>query len=292
MSSARPLIFRGNDVEGFIKSIRRQAFQSDKLEDDQWIANYAATCLGGEAFKWYSSLEPEIRSNWRMLEEKLLERFTPPTEGVVEEAPVLPPLPQPTPRVGRVRIIAEDLTHSGYLDRELSIVNHQFMLTERPSQALSVKLEPVKGGFYRARATNAGSGEAFVGITWEEEPDISHGSAQYGYLPPDSKGPNPANTFIHINSSAAFAAVKEHLFYIKTPHESSSTWGKGPTQVDCWRETPEGRLIICYQKDGMAYPLDLASNGRRRLRVVADLAAYNEVHGGQWLKSYLVIEPL
>ncbi|KAG8987995.1 hypothetical protein FRB90_003025, partial [Tulasnella sp. 427] len=208
--------------------------------------------------------------NWRMLEEKLLERFTPPTEGVVEEAPVLPPLPQPTPRVGRVRIIAEDLTHSGYLDRELSVVNHQFMLTERPSQALSVKLEPVKGGFYRARATNAGSGEAFVGITWEEEPDITHGSAH----------------------SAAFAAVKEHLFYIKTPHESSSTWGKGPTQVDCWRETPEGRLIICYQKDGMAYPLDLASNGRRRLRVVADLAAYNEVHGGQWLKSYLVVEPL
>ncbi|KAG8945307.1 hypothetical protein FRC00_010164, partial [Tulasnella sp. 408] len=83
MSTARPVIFRGNDVEGFIKSIRRQAFQSDKLEDDQWIANYAATCLGGDALKWFSSLEPEARGNWKILEEKLLERFTPPTEGVV-----------------------------------------------------------------------------------------------------------------------------------------------------------------------------------------------------------------
>lgn len=34
-----------------------------------------------------------------------------------------------------------------------------------------------------------------------------------------------------------------------------------------------------------AYPLELVSNGRRRLRVVPDLAAYNAAHGGQWLKS-------
>lgn len=71
----------------------------------------------------------------------------------LREAPVLPPLPQPTPRVGRVRIIADDLSHSGYLDRELSVVNHQFMLTERPSQALTVAFEPVKGGFYHAKTT-------------------------------------------------------------------------------------------------------------------------------------------
>lgn len=270
MSTARPVIFRGNDVEGFIKSIRRQAFQSDKLEDDQWIANYAATCLGGDALKWYSALDPEVRGNWKVLEEKLLERFTPPTEGVVEEAPVLPPLPQPTPRVGRVRIIADDLSHSGYLDRELSVVNHQFMLTERPSQALTVAFEPVKGGFYHAKTTNAAAGEVFVGITWEDEPNVLHGST----------------------GAAALAAVKEHIFYIKTPHESSSQWGKGPTVIDCWRETPEGRLMICWQQDGTAYPLELVSNGRRRLRVVPDLAAYNAAHGGQWLKSYMVVEPL
>lgn len=53
--------------------------------------------------------------------------------------------------------------------------------------------------------------------------------------------------------AAALAAVKEHIFYIKTPHESSSQWGKGPTVIDCWRETPEGRLMICWQQDGSKY---------------------------------------
>lgn len=75
------VIFRGEEdghnVEDFILSIRQRAFSLDKQMDYAWTAQYASTCIAGEALRWYESLDQETQGDWGLLRKALLERYPP-----------------------------------------------------------------------------------------------------------------------------------------------------------------------------------------------------------------------
>ncbi|KAG9029569.1 hypothetical protein FRB95_005198 [Tulasnella sp. JGI-2019a] len=97
-SSTRPT-FSGTadeDVAVFIHNIQRVAFGMGRQRDNDWQADYAATCLTGNAIRWYSELEDDnIRYNWTLLRRALSQQFplpvpaitVAPTEETIEEAP-------------------------------------------------------------------------------------------------------------------------------------------------------------------------------------------------------------
>lgn len=81
----RQLIFEGKDekeAEKFVLFVRRQAFQADKVEDDKWMANFAARHLLGVAMRWHSELSRSTRSSWKLLERAILETFSSNVETV------------------------------------------------------------------------------------------------------------------------------------------------------------------------------------------------------------------
>lgn len=75
----RELIFEGKDgkeAEAFVLFVRQQAFQAEKLENDKWMAGFAATHLLGAALRWHSQLSQSTQSSWKRLERVILETFS------------------------------------------------------------------------------------------------------------------------------------------------------------------------------------------------------------------------
>ncbi|KAG8990920.1 hypothetical protein FRB93_002992 [Tulasnella sp. JGI-2019a] len=72
----------GEDAADFVGNIQRIAFAQGRQRDDEWQADYAATCLAGPAMRWYCDLEDDKRMAWSNLRRSLLQHF--------------PPLPLPT----------------------------------------------------------------------------------------------------------------------------------------------------------------------------------------------------
>ncbi|KAG8990917.1 hypothetical protein FRB93_002989 [Tulasnella sp. JGI-2019a] len=67
---------RGQDPAAFIRAIQTIAFAQGRQRDNDWQADYAATCLAGPAMQWYCSLRDEERSSWSDLRRALLQRFS------------------------------------------------------------------------------------------------------------------------------------------------------------------------------------------------------------------------
>ncbi|KAG9046014.1 hypothetical protein FS837_005235 [Tulasnella sp. UAMH 9824] len=80
MSTNEPdhLEFQGKDLkecERFIAAVNKQARAEGKLRDDQWIADFVAICLGGDALMWWSLLDEETQGSWRLLRQAMISRF-------------------------------------------------------------------------------------------------------------------------------------------------------------------------------------------------------------------------
>lgn len=70
--------FEGRDAkecEEFIYTIKRDAFEKDKDQDDAWLARYASTFMAGDALRWFESLTPETRASWELLRPTLLKEW-------------------------------------------------------------------------------------------------------------------------------------------------------------------------------------------------------------------------
>lgn len=65
----------GEDVTFFLRGVTRAAFAQGHGSDNSWIAQYVETCLGGEALRWFSSLDEDTRSDFGKLREAMLKRF-------------------------------------------------------------------------------------------------------------------------------------------------------------------------------------------------------------------------
>ncbi|KAG8892242.1 hypothetical protein FRB99_002855, partial [Tulasnella sp. 403] len=76
MSSQQFIIFEGIDgieCEDFIHLVRRRAYLEGR--DNEWIVNYAATCLVGDALRWYLGLDEEVQEDWRLLQKALIAKY-------------------------------------------------------------------------------------------------------------------------------------------------------------------------------------------------------------------------
>ncbi|KAG8878154.1 hypothetical protein FRB97_002748 [Tulasnella sp. 331] len=75
------------DVAVFIHNIQRVAFAMGKQRDNDWQADYASTCLLGNAMRWYSELEDdETRYSWTLLRRALSQRFPLPVPDMAVES--------------------------------------------------------------------------------------------------------------------------------------------------------------------------------------------------------------
>lgn len=74
------LEFCGRDAEEcerFINAVTRQALAAGKQRDDQWSADFAASCFIGGALRWWDGLDERTQSSWRLLRKAMLSRYRP-----------------------------------------------------------------------------------------------------------------------------------------------------------------------------------------------------------------------
>ncbi|KAG8988575.1 hypothetical protein FRB94_000616 [Tulasnella sp. JGI-2019a] len=113
----------GEDATIFVNSIQKIAFAQGRQRDNNWQADYAATCLTGPAMRWYCDLEDEERLSWSDLRRALLQRFPP------LPAPTSPPAaPPPAPASSQPyqpRILGTLPTHHPAPDNGVSFLGPQ-----------------------------------------------------------------------------------------------------------------------------------------------------------------------
>lgn len=63
------------DVTLLLNHVQRAALAQSHQRDDEWCADYASTCLFGEAMRFYAELESETQESWRKLRLALLVGF-------------------------------------------------------------------------------------------------------------------------------------------------------------------------------------------------------------------------
>ncbi|KAG8943837.1 hypothetical protein FRC04_002460 [Tulasnella sp. 424] len=72
--------FRGTDAkecEEFIAAVVKHAYNQGKLRDDEWIADFAASCFVHDALRWWSWLDEETQGSWKMLRQAMFSRYRP-----------------------------------------------------------------------------------------------------------------------------------------------------------------------------------------------------------------------
>ncbi|KAG9027427.1 hypothetical protein FS837_004281, partial [Tulasnella sp. UAMH 9824] len=141
--------YSDDEAETFIRAVNIQAFKAQKLKDTEWIAGFASTGFAGKALRWYRRLPMATRQDWELLQEAILDHewkedlespslITPaaaPTYIPTAAAPMASTNSAPialaetldslslspqtgTSRTARIRVLAEDPTHNGYLGLE------------------------------------------------------------------------------------------------------------------------------------------------------------------------------
>ncbi|KAG9032125.1 hypothetical protein FS837_002797 [Tulasnella sp. UAMH 9824] len=78
------LQFRGQhatECEDFMTAIVRRAFAQGKQRDDQWMADFAATCMVNDAMRWWGALDEETQGSWKLLRRAMLSKYRPMFHG-------------------------------------------------------------------------------------------------------------------------------------------------------------------------------------------------------------------
>ncbi|KAG8967567.1 hypothetical protein FRC05_002000 [Tulasnella sp. 425] len=74
------LEFLGRDAaecETFINAVSRRALAEGKQRDDQWIAEFAASCFTQGALRWCDGLDEQTQCSWKLLRKAMLSRYRP-----------------------------------------------------------------------------------------------------------------------------------------------------------------------------------------------------------------------
>lgn len=91
------LSFNGTDDEDvteFVRDVKRIAMSRGRQRDQEWMFDYAESCLGGAAIRWFAQLDVESLASWDALRRALLDRF-----GLLADQCV----PQPPPAAALIR---------------------------------------------------------------------------------------------------------------------------------------------------------------------------------------------
>ncbi|KIO28256.1 hypothetical protein M407DRAFT_22470 [Tulasnella calospora MUT 4182] len=74
------LQFRGKDAtecKSFIAALLKLAFARGKQRDDQWMAEFAATCMADDALVWWGELDEEVQGSWKLLRQAMRSEYRP-----------------------------------------------------------------------------------------------------------------------------------------------------------------------------------------------------------------------
>ncbi|KAG9006727.1 hypothetical protein FRB94_013851 [Tulasnella sp. JGI-2019a] len=89
VSRIERLNFNGTDKEDvtdFVREVKRIAMDQGRQRDQEWMVDYAESCLGGTAIRWFSQLDEiskrEAMISWDALRQRLLDRFGPPVDNL------------------------------------------------------------------------------------------------------------------------------------------------------------------------------------------------------------------
>lgn len=96
----------GENVFQFIRDLQTAAFSRGLEPNDNWIARYASTVLGGSAFEWWCSLDDHEQDVWYNLRRALVAKF-----NARPTTPAAAPSQLPAPGID-VDVSALSLTHS------------------------------------------------------------------------------------------------------------------------------------------------------------------------------------
>ncbi|KAG8988336.1 hypothetical protein FRB90_002819 [Tulasnella sp. 427] len=82
------LMFEGRhavECEDFIGAVQRYTFAQGKPVDDRWVAQFASSCFTRDALRWWSNLDDEVQSSWKLLRKAMLDRYQPLFQGTSGE---------------------------------------------------------------------------------------------------------------------------------------------------------------------------------------------------------------
>ncbi|KAG8921476.1 hypothetical protein FRC01_000231, partial [Tulasnella sp. 417] len=65
------------ECEEFISAVTKHAHDQGKLRDDEWIADFVATCVTHDALRWWSGLDKATRGDWDALRQAMFSRYQP-----------------------------------------------------------------------------------------------------------------------------------------------------------------------------------------------------------------------
>jgi len=168
MSTSSDIVFRGSDhqeCEDFVLALKRYAFGQGMDRDDEWVARFAATCIAGDAMRFYETLGDDVQHSWKLLRKALLERYC--SSDVHVPAPAAAPTTPANSNclyTGMIRITVEGQSSSRYLSHAISeqVTHGRFYAKKDPSNALYFKLRRFEG-FQPLRMLGRAS---WLGISW------------------------------------------------------------------------------------------------------------------------------
>lgn len=74
------LEFRGgdaNECEEFVTAVSRLVLSVGRQRDDNWIADFVASCLAHDALRWWDTLDPSVQQSWKHLRQAMLFKYRP-----------------------------------------------------------------------------------------------------------------------------------------------------------------------------------------------------------------------
>lgn len=78
LAPSEDIVFDGTGGLGadqFVRAVRKAAFSLGRQKDDAWCAQFASTCLEGDALDFYEGLGEATQDSWKLLLNALLNRF-------------------------------------------------------------------------------------------------------------------------------------------------------------------------------------------------------------------------
>ncbi|KAG9040506.1 hypothetical protein FS837_000528 [Tulasnella sp. UAMH 9824] len=156
--------FRGLDGEectGFIRQVRRKAFEAGKSRDKEWMADYAVSCFADDALKWSIKVHRDVLEDWDVLQRALMEEYCKDRVSSIERSGVAgttpAAAPAAAPRValpiitstmtGFVRVVAETPEAGSYISKTVDPRFGVLRTCTEAADAARVKLIPLMSNY-------------------------------------------------------------------------------------------------------------------------------------------------
>lgn len=278
---------RGESCEGFIRAVRKAAFEAGKIRDDAWMADFASTCLDGPALRFYEELSPDAQGDWRLLRQALLmkyplpERFNQdvgteyfslnrPFSVSFSTAGAAPPSSQP--QKGRIKVIGENSADFGYIGNGNASTTSSLGAGASADEALILSYIPC-GELHELVIEPIDGKSQLLGLHWHS--------------------PSPSCAI----GSSTFAALTG--FNYEGSHRSSTMKWNGPGATAIWKIAPDGTVWPHLDDSKASTPLRCflssgSSHKRSALDAAADAGAFMTIYGkgGSWVLVKLLFQSL